>query len=122
MPSIKRKACPTHGVYKTNRCEECKKQTAKTYNQQSRNKDSTAVYNTRRWQKVRKQQLMQEPLCINFESCHNEAKIADHIIELIDGGEAFSLDNLESMCIGCHNTKTAKTKRNREGASKSYRL
>lgn len=111
MPSIKKKHCQVHGTYETKSCELCKKQTAKTYNEERRNKDSTAVYNTRRWQKLRALQLSREPLCINFDVCHNVATIADHVIELSDGGEPFNIDNLESMCIGCHNTKTAKAKR-----------
>ena len=118
MPSINRKACPTHGIYITKRCEQCKKQTAKIYNQQSRNKESVSIYNTRRWQKVRELQLMKNPLC----KCGEIAAIADHVIELVDGGEAYSLDNLESMCRSCHNSKTAKVKRDREGGSKNYRL
>ena len=118
MPSIKRKLCPKHGIYTTKSCELCKKQSAKTYNQQSRNKESAAVYNTTRWRKVRKMQLMREPLC----KCGQIATIADHIKELVDGGEPFDLDNLESMCQSCHNSKTARVKREREGGSKSYRL
>lgn len=107
MPSIKRKVCPKHGIYNTKSCELCKKQTAKTYNQQSRNKDSSAIYNTTRWRKVRIQQLLRNPLC----KCGKIATIADHVKELKDGGEPFSFDNLESMCISCHNTKTAREKR-----------
>lgn len=113
MPSIKRKLCSKHGIYEGKKCEECKKQTAKIYNEQSRNKESTAVYNTRKWQKLREQQLIKEPLCINFSICGNVAKIADHIIEISQGGKPFDIDNLRSVCQSCHNTITAENRRNR---------
>lgn len=119
MPSVKRRLCPKHGIYTAQRCELCHKQTAKTYNQQSRNKESAAVYNTRKWQKLRATQLSKHPLCINFDTCHNVATIADHKIELVDGGKAFDINNLESMCRSCHNTKTAKVKRDRYGGVES---
>ena len=122
MPSIKRRLCPKHGIYTTNRCEQCHKQTAKVYNEQSRSKESTAVYNTRRWRKLRAQQLSASPLCINFDICGNVATIADHIVEISDGGEPFSLNNTQSMCIGCHNTKTSQVKREREGKDVSFKL
>ena len=110
MPSIKRKLCATHGIYETKRCEKCKKTNTKQYNA-SRDKENDKVYHSVRWRKLRKQQLMLHPLCINFDTCHNEATIADHIHEVKDGGEQFSLSNLNSMCQGCHNTKTAQQKR-----------
>ena len=115
MPSIKRRLCPKHGIYTTNRCDICHKQTAKVYNEQSRSKESTAVYNTRRWKKLRAAQLSREPLCVNIVVCGNVATIVDHVVEIRDGGEPFSIENLESMCQCCHNTKTALVKREREG-------
>jgi 5-methylcytosine-specific restriction endonuclease McrA len=47
------------------------------------------------------------------------AKIVDHIKEIKDGGDRLSLENLQSMCIPCHNIKTAKEKQHRGGAVKS---
>jgi len=32
--------------------------------------------------------------------------IVDHIVELKDGGEAFDYNNLETLCVSCHNKKT----------------
>ena len=113
-PSIKRRICTKHGIYETAICELCKKQNAKIYNQQARNKESSKIYNTRRWQKLRAIQLIKNPLCVNFDACNNVATIADHIIEISDKGEAFSLDNLQSICQSCHNTKTAEAKRDRK--------
>ena len=102
----------------SNTCPECKgkrdKERDKNYNKHKRNKESSAIYNSTRWRKLRKRQLSENPLCINFDICHNVATIADHVKELIDGGEAFDINNLESMCQSCHNTKSSKVKRERE--------
>lgn len=127
MPSINRRVCSKcQTIYTTKYCESCKKQTAKIYNQQSRNKESAKIYQSTQWRKLRLQQLTKEPLCINFHVCHNSTEnstmIADHIKEIASGGEAYSIDNLQSICLSCHNTKTAKEKRDRQGMSKSYRL
>ena len=113
MPSIKRRLCPIHGIINTNRCELCHKQTAKAYDKTARNKDNNKLYHSARWKKVRIKQLSMNPLCINFDTCHNVATIADHIKELVDGGEAFSLDNIQSICKSCHNTKTSQERDNR---------
>ncbi|MFW9626860.1 MAG: HNH endonuclease [Sulfurospirillum sp.] len=40
--------------------------------------------------------------------CGRPAQIADHIIELRDGGEPLSLENIQCMCSPCHNRKSAK--------------
>ena len=105
MPSIKRRLCPKHGIYTTDRCELCKKQSTKQYNS-NRDKENGKIYHNVKWRKTRALQLSKYPLCINFNDCYNVATIADHIKEVSDGGEHYSLDNLQSMCASCHNTKT----------------
>ncbi len=39
--------------------------------------------------------------------------IADHIIERKDGGADLDPGNLQCLCAGCHNRKTAQARRNR---------
>lgn len=57
------------------------------------------------------------------ESCggdftHRRNKlIADHIVERKDGGADFDPLNIQCICIYCHNSKTAKARAEREGAS-----
>lgn len=51
--------------------------------------------------------------------CQDPATMVDHIKEIKDGGSKLSLDNLQSMCLPCHNLKTAETKAQRVGVGKS---
>ena len=68
-------------------------------------------YNTARWQRLRKQQLNNEPLCYKCkeQGYITEATVVDHK-KPHKGNKAlfFDPDNLASMCAPCHNTKTAK--------------
>ena len=41
--------------------------------------------------------------------------IADHIVEITDGGARFDPSNGETLCIACHNRKTAAAKAKRLG-------
>ena len=47
--------------------------------------------------------------------------IADHIVERKDGGEDFDPNNIQCLCIGCHNAKTAKARAKR-AATQARRL
>lgn len=65
-------------------------------------------YNTARWQRLRKLKLRVNPLC---EYCPPHiARLAtqvDHKVAIKRGGDAFSWDNLASVCQECHSQKTA---------------
>jgi hypothetical protein len=39
--------------------------------------------------------------------------IADHIVEIADGGDPISLRNGMTLCLPCHNAKTAQARRDR---------
>jgi 5-methylcytosine-specific restriction protein A len=43
--------------------------------------------------------------------------IADHIVEIKDGGAALDITNGETLCLSCHNKKTADSRRARSTAS-----
>jgi len=113
---MSKKICAIHGVHSFRKCPKCATQSTRIYDKQYRNKESDKFYHSRRWKDVRNIQLKRFPLCI---TCSLPAKVADHIIEIKDGGEKLSLDNLQSMCISCHNIKTASVKKHRGGAVKS---
>lgn len=73
-------------------------------------RNNTKIYNTRRWRKLSKKQLADEPLC---RSCKKKGKVmlathSDHIISISEGGEPFEQSNLQSLCIKCHTRKTFK--------------
>ena len=113
-----KRICPIHGLWnfekKSDRCPSCSKQTQKNYDTYKREKGLTKFYASRQWRKLREVQLKKSPLCAK---CGRAATVADHIIEIKDGGCKLCLDNLQSMCNGCHTSKTAAEKKKRVESS-----
>jgi 5-methylcytosine-specific restriction protein A len=66
-------------------------------------------YSTQRWQRLRKLKLQVNPCC---EKCLNDGRVepashVDHIVPVNKGGNPFPpLDEMDSLCAACHNTKT----------------
>lgn len=71
----------------------------------------TRIYGTRRWQRVRANQLNREPTCrMCRELGMNIARPAvdvDHIKPISRGGDAWNPANLQSLCHQHHSQKTA---------------
>ncbi len=65
-------------------------------------------YTTPAWRAASKHQLSIEPLCRDCMSRGRvtEAREVDHITAMAQGGEAFSNENLQSLCKPCHTHKT----------------
>ncbi|AZV88280.1 endonuclease [Bacillus amyloliquefaciens] len=65
------------------------------------------IYNTARWKRVRKVVLIRDGyLCCECRrrGLITEANTVHHIIALRDDpSRAFDLDNLETICLECHN-------------------
>jgi 5-methylcytosine-specific restriction protein A len=83
--------------------------------------DGKHIYSTYKWKKVRKAYSDEHPLC---EDCLvfdilTPMAVVDHKVEIEDGGDLYNPDNFRSLCHGCHNRKTAKSKkkRNKSGMS-----
>lgn len=110
MPRIPKKPCAysncpelTYGTY----CDKHKKQVNREYNSYQRDDDSKKFYSSTAWRKLSKLQLKSKPLC---EECLSKdkvtlAKIADHIQPIKEGGARLDTNNLQSLCLKCHNTK-----------------
>lgn len=117
---IRKRICPIHGQYNIaegeSGCPTCKKSSTKKYDKNYRNQENDKFYHSREWKRVRGLQLYKHPFC---SMCPNPATIADHIVEIEDGGAKLSLSNLQSFCSSCHNTKTAEQKKHRVGGVKS---
>lgn len=112
MPSITRKVCVKHGIYTSKVCELCKKNNAKEYNSISRNQDSVKIYNSREWKDTRVIALVRDGYkCVKCKSKFN--LVVDHIVELVDKGKPFDLDNLQTLCKKCHAVKTEEEKKKR---------
>ena len=72
------------------------------------------IYSSTRWVKLRQQFIRHNPLCLHCfnRGIYTPAYMVDHIVEIEDGGEIWDIDNLQSLCNPCHNTKTGtETKR-----------
>jgi 5-methylcytosine-specific restriction protein A len=70
------------------------------------------LYHTKEWGIIRENKLAEEPLC-EFCKANGKIKLAavvDHIIDIQDSPHLWNdPDNLRSLCVQCHNSKTAKT-------------
>ena len=62
-----------------------------------------------RWHRLRDWYIGQHPLCAR---CGDAANEVDHIRPLSRGGD-HALENLQSLCRGCHHAKTAADNRGR---------
>ncbi len=61
-----------------------------------------AFYKSERWKRLRKWKLWQDPLC---EVCGGPAQVVDHIRPIKEGGDPMTVENLQSLCVRCHNRK-----------------
>lgn len=102
--------CPnlTHDTY----CDVHKAKHNADYNNFKRTQESKAFYNSTRWRALSKHQLTIQPLCQECLKNNRfiKAQIADHIVPIKNGGEKYDIDNLQSLCLSCHNKKTSKEK------------
>lgn len=84
-------------------------------------KERNRFYQRTAWKNVRTLQLQLEPLCRKCRAAGKliAASIVDHITAIADGGAELDLDNLQSLCASCHNTKT-RSESKRGGGSNLY--
>lgn len=110
------------------RCEVCeakyqdKKINNSYYNKFIRDKKTQTFYDSHEWKKIRKVVLSRDlGLCI---MCKNEgvisyADIVHHIVELKeDSSKSLDINNLISLCNGCHNKIHSKYKVNKTKAQR----
>lgn len=75
---------------------------------EGRKHSNSAFYQSTEWRKLRAIKIQIQPLC---EEClrkgmYSIAKVIDHIKPINQGGASLSMDNLQSLCSGCHNRKS----------------
>jgi 5-methylcytosine-specific restriction endonuclease McrA len=72
-------------------------------------RSNSKIYKSKQWQKVRKLVLHRDPICVMCKASNRyvTANTIDHIIPINKGGLIYSLDNLQSLCSSCHNSKSA---------------
>lgn len=94
--------CPRRALSRGSRCLDHRRQRERI----SRRGDTgRAVYDTRRWARVRKRYLARNPLC---EVCLEEGRetLADtvhHRRALKQDGAPYDDSNLQAVCRSCHN-------------------
>jgi 5-methylcytosine-specific restriction protein A len=64
------------------------------------------------WRNLRNTYIREYPLCAECERQNKTTlgTVVDHIIPIRIGGDKLSLDNLQTLCTSCHNSKSAKEK------------
>lgn len=104
-------SCRTLIDYDERYCDKHKGTTNKVYDQY-REKKYKDFYNSRAWQKKRRISMIKyEWLC---QSClkngiYKQAIIGDHIIPIKqDWDKRLDVDNIQPLCMECHNIKTGK--------------
>ena len=95
-------------------CDEC--MPVATSQKPKEAKERKAIYGTARWKRIAIARKRLEPLC---RACKElgivtPAQVADHIIEIEDGGAPYDINNTQSLCIRCNTKKGAAAKRVRE--------
>lgn len=98
MPPRSCLLCHRHAIPGTSRCPAHSKGRRKSPEMQAR----SSYYDSPQWRERRKRQLKEFPNCAQ---CGAPATIADHIHNIGAGGDPDG--PLQSLCLKCHNRKTA---------------
>ena len=65
---------------------------------------SIADYKTKRWYRLRRIVLSEQPVCADCDNRMSEE--VDHIVPVEDGGPMWDRSNLQGLCHSCHSRKT----------------
>lgn len=121
MPRTSKHPCPYPGCgvlveYRTTYCP--KHQVV--YTERNREYDKTRpeakFYHSTRWKKLRGWYIRRHPLCelCLLENRIEVAAVIDQVREIVDGGTRLDVDNLQALCVACHNRKTFEEKKKRD--------
>ena len=71
---------------------------------------NSKIYNSKKHKIWRSAILTKNPICVECQKRGKivEAKEADHITPIEQGGEPYDLANGQGLCKSCHSKKTAK--------------
>lgn len=65
-----------------------------------------SVYTTTRWKRLARRVILEEPTCRIRTRCNGDpSTVADHIVEVRDGGAPFDRANLQGACGRCNVSK-----------------
>ena len=80
-------------------------------------KELMSFYNSKQWRQTRERKLAMNPFCEHCEENNmvSPAYYIDHIKSAIDHpGLRLSFNNLQSLCVSCNASKTAKQSKYKE--------
>lgn len=108
MPRAARKTCSGRGGTCPNlveqgrsRCRRCGGSSVPR-----RRTASSVVYPDPRWPLLSRQVRLEEPICkIQIRCAGDRSEVADHIVEIEDGGAPFDRANLQGACRRCNTAK-----------------
>lgn len=97
----------------SSRCPKCsdewRKNKTKEYDKKYRDKESNKLYQSKEWRDLRQEVIIRDGFkCVE---CHAPIGVrpkdhaVDHIIEVKDGGAKLDKNNLQLLCVSCHNKK-----------------
>ena len=68
------------------------------------------LYHSKAWRTLRERKMRENPICEHCEKVGllTSAQMVDHIKPVSEGGEFWSMANLQSLCNQCHAIKTGK--------------
>lgn len=79
-------------------------------------------YHTVEWKQFRAAYLKEKPpcrVCLEDKGVVTPARVCDHIVPIRKGGDKFNPENIQPLCVRCHNAKCAREmheqRREREG-------
>jgi len=76
--------------------------------EQAKQSVNMKFYNSKAWRTTSKAYRRDHPVC---ENCMHKGRTkavnhVDHVISIQQGGHKYHIDNLMSLCINCHSSKT----------------
>ncbi len=77
--------------------------------------DNSKFYNSKAWRSLRDVFRMQNPLCVNVDTCGGATHTIDHIKPIGEGGAALDINNLQPLCKSCNASKTGKQAHKKHG-------
>ena len=113
MPTMPGKQCSNPGcpnISSRGLCHECKQKRSKDRRNDPSYIKAKSFYDSKEWKGIRNRQLNKQPLC---EKCLSVGRVVrgavvDHVIPWKgDRALAVDPDNLQTLCIECHNAKSA---------------
>ena len=87
------------------------------HSQQGRVDGNPFDYNGKRWRSNRRAHLVEYPLCAECKrnDVLTDSTVSDHIIPIRQGGDPWSWDNRQALCITHHAQKSAKERHHPKG-------